>query len=65
MPAVTTILAAQPRHCPIFDPLALYFTEEGLKDHLEDWDLDILGVPYPHRLHLDQDLPVLEVEWIS
>lgn len=65
MPAVTTVLASQPRHCPIFDPLALYFTEEGLKDHLEDFDLDILGVSYPHRLHFDQDILELEIAWMS
>lgn len=64
MPAVTTLPGfALPKHCPVFDPTVL-FTDIDNKDHLEDYDLDVLGIPHPTQIRFDQDFPELERSWL-
>lgn len=64
MSAVTTVPGfALPKHCPVFDPSALY-TELGTKDHFEEHDLDLLGIPHPTYVYFDQDLFDEEVAWL-
>jgi len=55
----------QPKHCPILEAITSRNTDMCMKDKLEDFDLDILGVPHVGRSRMDCDLVGVSDLWLD